>query len=354
MSLRRSVRNAEKVKMSVPEVAEALYEKSSSNGASKKITTASKKTAVLRKAVAAKKRKTSEPTSSIPDRDAHSSDIKAEEDTPATDIDITKPLEVFAAPAEPSTPLPAKRRRKADTVSPAKSIPFTPTPSGIGLMIGSSKAAKKDADHMLDDLASLNRPASPHLTNAPVLTPSGSQVVVPNGDSPAKKRKAKELPPDVGSPLKAASSTIDTMLKDAEEFLINADPRLRKVVQGHQCKIFTPEGLREVVDPFTALSSGIIGQQVCLPLHYISHSEHFARQSSPQHSSIFDRTTDSPTHLPLTSPLRYQAKPPPQSARNSPPFFPPHILHSPPPLKSLPSTSPRSVPRASPSARPST
>ncbi|KAJ4317564.1 3-methyladenine DNA glycosylase [Neodidymelliopsis sp. IMI 364377] len=262
MSLRRSARNAEKVKIAVPEVAESLYEKSSSNGAAKKTTTVPKKTAVPRKAVAAKKRKVLEAVSSVSNGDAQSSDIKSEGDTPASDMDITKPVEIFAAPAEPSTPLPAKRRRKADTVSPAKSIPFTPTPSGVGLMLGSTKAAKKDTDHMLDDLASLNRPASPHFTNAPVLTPNGSQVVVANGDSPAKKRKAKDLPPDVGSPLKAASSTIDTMLKDAEEFLINVDPRLRKVVQGHQCKIFTPEGLREVVDPFTALSSGIIGQQV--------------------------------------------------------------------------------------------
>jgi hypothetical protein len=28
--------------------------------------------------------------------------------------------------------------------------------------------------------------------------------------------------------------------------------------------MFSPDGLKEVVDPFTALASGIIGQQVCL------------------------------------------------------------------------------------------
>jgi len=34
------------------------------------------------------------------------------------------------------------------------------------------------------------------------------------------------------------------------------------LIEKHHCKIFSPEGLREVVDPFTALASSIIGQQV--------------------------------------------------------------------------------------------
>jgi DNA-3-methyladenine glycosylase II len=130
------------------------------------------------------------------------------------------------------------------------------------------RGKEKDADHMLDDLASMNRPADPHLTNAPVLTPNGSQVVV--NDSPARKRKAAELPPDVGSPLKPANSTIETLLKDAEAYLINVDEtgRLEKLIEKHHCKLFSPDGLREVVDPFTALASGIIGQQVCFPHHH--------------------------------------------------------------------------------------
>jgi hypothetical protein len=70
------------------------------------------------------------------------------------------------------------------------------------------------------------------------------------------------VPPDVGV-LRPPTSTVDTLLKDAEEFLCQVDPGLRDLVGKHSCKIFSPEGLREVVDPFTALSSGIIGQQVC-------------------------------------------------------------------------------------------
>jgi DNA-3-methyladenine glycosylase II len=93
-------------------------------------------------------------------------------------------------------------------------------------------------------------------------TPSASQEA-PDA-SPAKKRKAKEMvPPDVGV-LNKPTATIDTLLKDAEEFLCKVDPKLRPLVEKHKCKVFSPEGLREVVDPFTALSSGIIGQQVCL------------------------------------------------------------------------------------------
>jgi len=70
------------------------------------------------------------------------------------------------------------------------------------------------------------------------------------------------VPPDVGT-LKPPTSNIDTLLKDAEAFLISVDPKLRGLVEKHTCRMFSPEGLREVVEPFTALASGIMGQQVC-------------------------------------------------------------------------------------------
>ncbi len=56
---------------------------------------------------------------------------------------------------------------------------------------------------------------------------------------------------------------MDTLLRDAEAYLISVDPKLEKLIHRHKCRMFSPEGLREVVDPFTALASGIIGQQVC-------------------------------------------------------------------------------------------
>ncbi|KAF1973125.1 DNA glycosylase [Bimuria novae-zelandiae CBS 107.79] len=173
------------------------------------------------------------------------------------------------APDPPSTPLPKRIKRGQE--SPVKPPPFTPTPSGVGLL---SHSHAPEEEHPLEDLANLKpRPAEPHATNAPLATPGGSRVlaytsspVKPSapGDaetSPAKKRKAKEVPPDVGV-VNKPTATIDTLLKDAEGFLCKVDPKLKPLVEKHKCKMFSPEGLREVVDPFTALSSGIMGQQV--------------------------------------------------------------------------------------------
>lgn len=104
--------------------------------------------------------------------------------------------------------------------------------------------------------------------------PSASQEAA---ESPAKKRKAKEVvPPDVGA-LRPPTSTVDTLLEDACEYLCKVDPKLRGLIEKHHCKMFSPEGLREVVDPFTALASGIIGQQVgsvCVLCTYLNHDVH--------------------------------------------------------------------------------
>ncbi|KAF2441871.1 DNA glycosylase [Karstenula rhodostoma CBS 690.94] len=181
---------------------------------------------------------------------------------------------IFAVPELPATPLP--KRRKAASESPSKPPPFTPTPSGVGLL---SHTHPSGGEHPFDSPGNLKpRPAEPRATNAPLSTPGGSRVVAytsspakpstPSasqeapGASPSKKRKAKEtVPPDVGV-LNKPTATIDTLLKEAEEFLCKVDPKLKPLVEKHKCKVFSPEGLREVVDPFTALSSGIVGQQV--------------------------------------------------------------------------------------------
>lgn len=63
-----------------------------------------------------------------------------------------------------------------------------------------------------------------------------------------------------------ATSNVDELLKEAEKHLIAVDEKLRGLVEKHTCQVFSPEGLREVVDPFTALASSIMGQQVC---HFI-------------------------------------------------------------------------------------
>ncbi|KAI4920773.1 uncharacterized protein J4E92_008417 [Alternaria infectoria] len=182
---------------------------------------------------------------------------KQNEDKVVDSADSTSPL--------PATPLPKKRKTAskpaASSESPLKPPPFTPTPAGASIF--SSAPAFSPSD-------TTTRPAEPHTTNANLATPNGLHVVQayasspakPTDPSPAKKRKAKELvPPDVGA-IPPASTNIDNLLKEAEDFLIKTDPKLEKVVRGHQCGIFSPEGLREVVRPFEALGKGIIGQQV--------------------------------------------------------------------------------------------
>ncbi|XP_014560803.1 hypothetical protein COCVIDRAFT_34127 [Bipolaris victoriae FI3] len=250
MSLRRSARVAS---TTVTKVADSNFQ----NGVTK-YEKATKSNAT------AKKRKTSKVASKSQPSDDVSENPRAEENTNGT---IEKQIPDITSTSDPVTPLPKKRKTKPTAESPIKPVPFTPTPAAVTLL---SKGGT-DFDHPLDDLSSLQpRPAEPHATNAPLATPNGSHTVQAYGSSPvkpgdatpARKRKAKELvPPDVGA-IPSASTNIDRLLKDAEAHLVSVDPKLKTLIEKHHCKIFSPEGLREVVDPFTALSSGIIGQQV--------------------------------------------------------------------------------------------
>lgn len=169
----------------------------------------------------------------------------------------------------PTTPLP--KRRRGNQESPAKPPPFTPTPFAVGLLAHSNADDGKEIPISDDTQDATSRPAEPHSTNAPVSTSNGSTLTAyppvksePEPEtSPAKRRKAKEVPPDVGV-VNQPSATIDTLLRDAEAYLVEVDPKLGPLVEKHKCRVFSPEGMREVVDPFTALSSGIIGQQVSI------------------------------------------------------------------------------------------
>ena len=50
---------------------------------------------------------------------------------------------------------------------------------------------------------------------------------------------------------KPASSNVDTLLKDAEAWLIEKDDmgKLEGLIGKMRCEVFSPEGLREAVDP---------------------------------------------------------------------------------------------------------
>jgi DNA-3-methyladenine glycosylase II len=52
------------------------------------------------------------------------------------------------------------------------------------------------------------------------------------------------------------------LLEEACAHLIKVDERLRPIIEKHHCRVFSPEGLAEKIDPFESLTSSIISQQV--------------------------------------------------------------------------------------------
>ena len=98
------------------------------------------------------------------------------------------------------------------------------------------------------------RPAEPHRTNAPLLTPKGSRVVM------YTKHTAEASPSKTGLP--RPITTTGHILEDACAHLIQTDPRLKPVIDQHYCHPFCPDGLAEECDPFKTLCSSIMAQQV--------------------------------------------------------------------------------------------
>ena len=130
-------------------------------------------------------------------------------------------------PTEPTTPPPPDTTTNIFDPSPFKTPRITSTPPP------------------------LNRPVEPHRTNATLLTPHGSSLVAYPGDTSPSK---------TGQPRPTA--TTGTLLEKAVAHLIATDPRLAPVIEKHPCRLFSPEGLAEEIDPFRSLVSSIIGQQV--------------------------------------------------------------------------------------------
>ncbi|QIW97016.1 hypothetical protein AMS68_002534 [Peltaster fructicola] len=146
--------------------------------------------------------------------------------------------------AMPPPVTPVKRRRLAkDDVKPP---PITPTPSAIGVMLDQGRPNRNHGSAAVDDTVSpsnMPRPVDTHHTNAPLVTPSGTQV------------HPMDRPSGIGA-------TTSTVLRDACNHLITVDPNLKTLVNGHHCRVFSGEGLAEKIDPFEALVSGILSQQV--------------------------------------------------------------------------------------------
>lgn len=142
------------------------------------------------------------------------------------------------APANPDDgPSTPQRRKTQKTPLPP---PETPTPATVNLMTSG----------LLPKPSAITRLASPTKTNAPLFSPQTSRLIAPTPSSPA------------ASPSKPTTTTSATLLSEACAHLIAVDPRMAPLIAAHPCHIFSPAGLAEPVDPFEALASGIISQQV--------------------------------------------------------------------------------------------
>ncbi|KAI1081217.1 DNA glycosylase [Whalleya microplaca] len=161
---------------------------------------------------------------------------------------MKNPKEETEAPA-PTTPN-KRRGRKPKAAAPPP--PETPTPSTAKLL-GEPAGAIPNGTTTTPKpkTAAITRLADPNATNAPLLSPETSRLVT------------RERAPTV-SPSKAPThrTTTTTILEEACAHLISVDARLKPLVERHHCRIFSPEGLSETIDPFESLCSGVISQQV--------------------------------------------------------------------------------------------
>ncbi|KAI0190031.1 HhH-GPD superfamily base excision DNA repair protein [Xylaria flabelliformis] len=160
------------------------------------------------------------------------------------------------APAKAPTASKKRRTQRPSTPPPPSS---TPTPSNVKLM--AEPAAPGDAvlatpPSKKPRAAAVDRLADSNTTLATLLSPETSRVVT--------SKKARTRSPS-GSPTKQPvqkTPATASILEEANRFLVSVDPRMRPLVENHHCRIFSPEGLAEEIDPFESLCSGIISQQV--------------------------------------------------------------------------------------------
>ncbi|KAI2473236.1 DNA glycosylase [Annulohypoxylon bovei var. microspora] len=153
--------------------------------------------------------------------------------------DLKGTLEENVASEAPTTPKKRRARKPADP-------PATPTPSSAKL-IGEPAATHETPK---PKSAAVRRLADPNATNATLLSPETSRVIT------------REIPPSASASASAGDPTTANILEEACKHLISVDSRMKPLIEKHQCSVFSVEGLSEKIDPFEALCSGIISQQV--------------------------------------------------------------------------------------------
>lgn len=163
--------------------------------------------------------------------------------------DATAAPEKFRKPRLPRTP-----KRQRTTTGPAP--PITPTPSIVGVMTAPySTGDINDATPP----PPLHRPVEPHRTTATLVTPGGSKAVA---YPVAQDEDIDQSPSKTAGGLPPPIATTGDLLDKACQHLVRVDPRMRPLVEKHRCRVFSPEGLAEEIDPFRSLVSGILAQQV--------------------------------------------------------------------------------------------
>ena len=157
-------------------------------------------------------------------------------------------------PSVVSKPKPSVRQRsskntESNTNDGPPAIDSPSTPPAKRAKRAESSRTNDDPEAQLSD-----RPAEPHRTNATLKTPGGSRLI------PFSKGVVDSSPIKGG--LLVPTTTTRQLLDQACEHLISVDARMKPLIERYHCKLFSPEGLAEVIDPFESLCSGIMSQQV--------------------------------------------------------------------------------------------
>jgi len=188
--------------------------------------------------------------------------------------DVVEKLPIDMADS-PSTP---KKKKRATTSAP----PITPTPAAIGLM--SVPYSPGDVDGTSPPPPK-NLLADPNATNAPLISLETSRLVTNKTTAQVSSSKVSNI-----------KTTTGNILDEAIAHLIKTDPRLKPVIEQHPCQLFSPGGLAEEVDPFMALASGIISQQVSGAAAK-SIKTKFVALFNPNTPSLAEHTFPTPTQV---------------------------------------------------------
>ncbi|KFY35742.1 hypothetical protein V494_05641 [Pseudogymnoascus sp. VKM F-4513 (FW-928)] len=190
------------------------------------------------------------------------SDLAPKNESPSSAPAVAKPKNPRkrkpAADDEAELPPPSTPKRKTARTAQAPHPPSTP--AGINEMAGASRPLET----LHPPHAALDRLADPFGTNAAVISPLSSRLFAAKATADASPIKGFKSRLGEGGGLGPEGGRLTTgnVLQQALDHLVKVEPKLKVVVEKHHCKVFSAEGMAEVVDPFVNLTSGIIGQQV--------------------------------------------------------------------------------------------